>query len=87
MPVQFESQSDLIVPPTLVDRGRCTRNLHCGGMKTNARSPDRTAGAVNGAVRTDEEDTLSKARKAAKVHLNALKEHVDKVPVIGGRIW
>jgi len=48
-------------------------------MKTNARSPDRTAGAVNGAVRTDEEeDTLSKARKAAKVHLNALKEHVDK---------
>ena len=57
------------------------------GMKTNARSPDRTAGAVNGAVRTDEEeDTLSKARKAAKVHLNALKEHVDKVPVMGGAV-
>ena len=29
-------------------------------------------------VNGEEEDTLSKARKAAKVHLNALKEHVEE---------
>lgn len=37
------------------------------------RSPERVV-EVNG----EEEDTLSKARKAAKVHLHALKEHVEQ---------
>eukprot|EP00438_Fugacium_kawagutii_P015650 Skav229947 [mRNA] locus=scaffold2665:165693:168035:- [translate_table: standard] len=38
------------------------------------RAPERVSGEVNG----EEEDTLSKARKAAKVHLHALKEHVEQ---------
>jgi hypothetical protein len=44
------------------------------GMKTIQRAERAEARGVNG----EEEDTLSKARKAAKVHLNALKEHVEE---------
>ena len=39
MPFPFESQSDLIVPPTLVDRGPATRNLHCIGGWRPTRDP------------------------------------------------
>ncbi|CAK9045082.1 Kelch-like protein 17 (Actinfilin) [Durusdinium trenchii] len=50
-------------------------------MMAASRSPEKVE--VNGDPtkgRTDdgEEDTLSKARKAAKVHLNALKEHMEE---------
>ena len=45
-------------------------------MKPIQRSPGPEHG-VNG----EEDDTLSKARKAAKAHLHALKEHVDQVGI------